>query len=534
LTECRQCAKAGIDHDEYIQECLSSPRIAGIRLAGFDWLKSDLHYALDRWYLRGLEEGYKRFLVMIPRGHVKTYYFGLANIIWQIIRDPECRILDTMASNTQAAKTNETLQNILMTSETLKHFFPNQVLNQKNDAHIINSMVTRISRKGIYREGTVEARGRESRVTGGHFTHQIMDDLIDENMVDSEILQEKALNFVKRADPLMVNPGEDERIITGTYWPGIFYTEVTREDGICGEDYKKLILGCYVDQRFHDFLASIGMKTNVPDGEPIFERFTKDTLERISKRDYFEFSHQYLNIPIAEEDRRFRREDIMYYNIGYTPAGEPACIAKMDGNTYTVRVSELYRTMTIDPATGEGTNTDQSAITVCGHDRKSGLVFVLKSWDGRVTILDLIEKIFEFAQEYNPHVVAPEDVSFQKTLKSFLRQEQIRRGVHFPIRPVKPGTKSKGVRILDSLQPYVQNRQVYFSRSDRALIEELVTLQVVGGKVVGRSPNLADSLSYHNEFWRGGPAYEGPEDDDVDYKPPWLESSPAYGLECLT
>jgi hypothetical protein len=67
---------------------------------------------------------------------------------------------------------------------------------------------------------------------------------------------------------------------------------------------------------------------------------------------------------------------------------------------------------------------------------------------------------------------------------------------------------------VDSLQPFVRNQQVYFTKGQRKLISELLNLQVVGGKVVGKSPNLADSLAYHVEYWRG--KMKPVEKEDVD------------------
>jgi len=111
----------------------------------------------------------------------------------------------------------------------------------------------------------------------------------------------------------------------------------------------------------------------------------------------------------------------------------------------------------------------------------------------------------------------------------------IKQGAHFPIRPVKPGSRSKGTRIIDALQPFVANHQVYVQRKHKKLVDELVTMQVVNGKVVGKSPNLADSLAYHAEFWRGIIGRGQQDDDDVtpfsQYKKP---IAPAYGLQCLT
>jgi hypothetical protein len=112
----------------------------------------------------------------------------------------------------------------------------------------------------------------------------------------------------------------------------------------------------------------------------------------------------------------------------------------------------------------------------------------------------------------------------------------IQRGVHFNIRPVKPGGKSKGARILDALQPFVANHQIYVLRSHASsLVSEAVSLQVVKGKVVGRSPNIIDSLSYHAEYWRGIEMQIEREREDQERVKKWSpQSGPAYGIECVT
>jgi len=445
-----------------------------------------------------------------------------------------------MASSKNAEKTLASVMTALADNENVAHFFPNRTLDYGNPKTKAKMSRLELPRHGNYREGTIEASGMDARVTGGHFTDQIFDDLIDETMIDSEILQAKSVNFVKRANPLFVNPAEDLRIIVGTRWPGEFYNWLLDEDSNIFRTSEVLLLGCYVDDRLRSFLNETGKATILSDGEPIWPYdekkgcgFTLETLENIRADSEYDFVHQYLNLEVSDEMRRFRKEDIKYFSWTTDKFQRPCVMVKTEVNTFVVPIKELYISMTVDPATGEGRNTDESAITVCGHDRRSGLIFVLDAWDGRVTAFDLINKVLDMAEEWKPNVVSPEDVSFQKTLKWYLKKTMMERGQHFPIRPVKPGTKSKGARIVDSLQPFVRNQQVHFTKGQRKLVSELLNLQVVGGKVIGRSPNLADSLAYHVEYWRGKNRPQ--EKEDIDYFDSHkVELGRAYGLECQT
>jgi predicted phage terminase large subunit-like protein len=484
--------------------------------------------------------GKRRFIIITPRGHMKTSMFGTACLTWRTLVEPESRILYMMASSKNAEETMGAVQNTLESSEAIQHFFPNRVLD-RNDPKMKATMSKLVlPRGGKYREPTIKATGMDARVTGGHYTEHVFDDLIDETMTDSEALQAKAVNFVKRSNPLFVNPRNDLRILIGTRWPGEFYNWALDPENNIYQQSEILLLGCYVDQRYRDFLQSMGKVTTLDDAEPIWPYdesrgcgFTLDELENIRADSEYDFTHQYLNLEVSDEMRRFRKEDIKYFSWTTNKWGKQCVLVKMHGDTVVKQVDKLYISMTVDPATGEGNKTDESAITICGHDRETGMIFVLDAWAGRVTAYDLIDKILQMAAEWNPNVISPEDVSFQKTLKWYLKKEMIERGLHFPIRPVKPGNKSKGARIVDSLQPFVRNQQVFFTRGQRKLVQELLNLQVVGGKVIGKSPNLADSLAYHVEYWRG--KSRPVEKEDIEYfDPRKVESGPAYSLQCVT
>lgn len=527
---CHVCAARGIDHDKKRAEILASPYETGIWICGFDWfLKGRFHKDVDRWYRRGLELGYKRFLMMWPRGHLKTTYI-MAMIINDIINDPETRVLLRMASGELSADTCRAVSEILMTSEGLKHFFPESVLVPNNKDIIVRNDEIRVSRRGTYRESTLEARGIGSKVVGGHFRKQIADDLIDDTAIDSDQIQQIAIDRVMRSDPLFVEPAKDIEIIVGTRWPGRYYRWLIDDSGIANE-YWTLLLGCYVDDRYDKFMESIGEKPDKEHGTPIWpEHFSMSALAGIHRKLQDNFTHQYLNLEIVEGSRQFNREDFQHYKLT-----QDGCVVTYPGGkTYTCPLSNLFISMTIDPATGEHSKTDQSAITVCGFDRSTGMVFVLDVWQGRVLPLLLINNIIDLAQKWKPHVVSPEAVSFQHTLRHFLKQEMNQRGVNFRIKPVSPGRVGKGRRILDALQPFVANHQVYVLKShDASLVSELVALQVIAGKVIGRSPNLADSLSYHAPYWRNM-EYEMSIEDEDDIKK-WIPNAgPAYGLECST
>jgi len=521
------------------ERCKESPYWAGRILCGFNKFNNDFHRSLSDWFVRKYEEGKRRFIIMTPRGHLKTSMFSISTILWLLSRNREERILQMMSSSTESEKTHSVINQVL-TGELWSRVFPEKVPVPTDRSTPVTNDHTIIPRVGHYREGSLDSRAIKSRVTGGHYTTQIFDDLVDETIRDSPVEQDKVVYFLRAAEPLFVNSETDLRLIIGTRWEGVFYKWLLDESGLT-EDYETLILGCFVDDRYRRFMSSLGKKVLLNDGDPVWpEEYSVQRLRNIEKpQGPIMFARQYLNVEVQDEDVRFRAEDFQDYRL--SPDGDAVIYAvpphTLDDPAHeprSVKLKNLYITMTIDPATGEGSKTDESAITICGIDRKTGLIFVLDEWAGRVLPLHLINKIILLADRWKPALIAPEEAGYQSTLKHFLRQEMLRNGVHFPIKPVKAGAESKRARIIDGLQPFVANQQIYVRKQHKKLVDELVGIQIIAGKIAGRSPNRADSLAYHVQFWKSQLPQERKDDEIEWWDAERPEVIPAYGLQCYT
>ena len=194
----------------------------------------------------------------------------------------------------------------------------------------------------------------------------------------------------------------------------------------------------------------------------------------------------------------------------------------------------MHRTLVCDPGTGELKKTDDSAISVCGYDRDSGLIFVLDEWAGKVKPDALIEQICYRAQLWRPHVSGIEDGSFQTVLKHSLMRAFAEKGVGSTVKPIKHQNRAKLTRI-EGLQPYTANKQICVMDSQKRLVDELCRLQIVRGKLVGKSPNRADALAYHADFWRHAGKVEIEEEDELGTWDAHKEyNKRSYGLECTT
>ncbi|GAI78919.1 unnamed protein product, partial [marine sediment metagenome] len=92
-------------------------------LCGFTKMSIVLHYALVLWFEKGLADGNRWFLCIIPRGHFKTSLLNIAYIVHTLINDPNKRILMVMHNLSEATRKGRKLRSIL-TSRAMRIYFP--------------------------------------------------------------------------------------------------------------------------------------------------------------------------------------------------------------------------------------------------------------------------------------------------------------------------------------------------------------------------------------------------------------------------
>lgn len=517
---CASCEKKGFNHQEIREACKASLYKTSVFLCGFQDFDPEIHGAICRWIQLGIKRKKKHFLLMIPRGFFKTS-ISAAFCIWRLINDPDRRIFYFHDSGEMSAKTLRKIQGLLETPLFL-HFFGELIPGPKETKKRWNNEEIELVRKTPHSEASIWARGVGSSVTGGHCDDMVLDDLIGEDSHRSSLEVQRRIDFLKYTPYLYDKAHFGISLLDGTWWPGGFYEYVTSR-----KKYQKCIFGAYVDQRYIDFIESVGMKTEKQIGNPVFpQRMPREALEeeRLDSDDY-SFSHQMLNIPIQDDMIQFRIEDIMYYRWG---DGGDSIIAGEDK----IPIHALFKTLTVDPATGESLETDDSAITICGYEHKTGRIFVLEAISGKWLPNILCQKIVEMHKKWKPARAGIEDASGFKVLKHFVPHEMAKQSHFFTITPLKPGSRSKWERIISALQPFVASRQMWFPYGRQSkLQDEMLNFRVMKGDLVGRSPNLLDSLAYHAEFWKLGKTIEKPMDEIPRHKP---KAKVGYAARCET
>lgn len=425
---------------------------------GFPWL-DDFHYDLAKW-VENPEMNWKG--IILPRGFLKTTVVTQYYAIWRAIRFPDIRVLIVSSSQNNAAQKLELIRATFERNPKFRLLF-DYLLPSKRNTRWSNQCV-QINRKSSFPEGTFEAAGTGTQVTGRHYDLIIEDDTgapdISEYGTD-QILPptvetiEKAINWHKQSSPLLINPVTSERIIVGTRWT--FYD-----------------LMYHVQEHEPDF--EFFDRSAVEDGKPTYQRFPLSALEKIrtSMSDYLYYS-LYLNKPLPADTMAFHPEQIVW----------------IDQHAETG-----FGAITVDSAGWKSRAGDEAAVIVCWHS--NGFIDVLDSFIFRATPDIIVEKIFGYALDYSITRVLVESDANQYMYAKFIRDESIRRHQLIGIEEVKSGGRSKEQRIL-GLQPLLQNHQVRFFKTDgnKKLVGQLLQFPF------GSHDDGPDALAYHVKVYRG-------------------------------
>lgn len=400
----------------------------------------------------------KRKALMIPRGHLKTSIGTIGKTIQILLNEPNARILIANQVWDISRKILFEIKEHLERSN-LKHLFGDFVSEKWNADTIVIKQRTK-----AVKEASITTTGTEAESTGGHFDYIILDDLIGlQNSMTFE-LREKAKRFRRS----MINLLEPHGVLLeiGTRWhlddtfSEILEKEMKYYDVMVRQvvENGRIIFPKKFSKRFNparkdwEFSAQPCMD---------FIQYLRESLTT------GEFSSQYMNNPIDEENQIFRASFFKRYER---------------------RPDNLYLAMTVDPAISDKQTADYSAIVVAGMDHDHQ-VYVLDYIRGRWTPHELIQNIFTTYLKWKPNAIGLETVAYQKSLKYFLEEKMMMTGTHFPIEEVKRGGNASKEFRIKALEPYYRGGRVFHAAWMKDLEDELVTFPK------GKHDDLIDALS---------------------------------------
>ncbi len=415
----------------------------------------------------------ERSLVLAPRGFGKSTLLSIARCLFEIIRNPDVRIL--LASNTQA-QAETFLREIRSHFEANPGFgkiFGDFVGPKWTDTEIIVR-----PRKRIAKEPTIFAIGVGGALVSRHFDVIICDDIVDEENSRTESQRERLrVWFFKVLLPCLEPHGK----------LGVIGTRYHYRD----------LYGHLIETGFAPvtLIRAIG-----PDGASAWpEKFPAKKLEEIRRQaGTVIFNAQYQNDTDAMKGAVFKEEWLQFYdNLDALIRGHdaPSCprirttTLKDNPGTPCGKVSPDYPRQIaprlrvyqgVDLAIAQETGSDYFAIVTIGVD-SIGDIYVLDCFQARLSFRQQTAAIIERYRQFDPIKVAIESNAYQAAQVERVKELGI-------VRAVKAFTTRDKLSRAWKLSALFEDGRIRLKRTMRELIEQLLAFPQ------GEHDDLIDAL----------------------------------------
>jgi hypothetical protein len=459
------------------EQALNSTYFMAKAVIGFGDLTDSLHGDMCAWIDHSTRT---RKLGLVPRDHLKTSIWTIANSIVRVARDPNIRILLGNETATNAQHFLRRIEAIFERNDTFQWLFPELIPDFTKVKKWSESEML-IPRTEDFPESTIETIGVGGAVVSRHYKLIKLDDLVGKEASESAEVMKKTIDWYQYCESLLEQPIDGIEVF-GTRW--------AHNDLYSWMEHNE-------DEWLDIFFRTVwGQQT----GLPIWpERFPASELARIRKKiGAFKFSCQYENRPFDPEGGSFRPEWLRYYKQHL----DGIVMGREDGKLNIVYPSQFRTFMRVDPAISEKRGAARTGVIVDGM-WNDGRVFVFETWAKRCDVLEMIDKLFEFQEMYNCEAVGIEAVAYQRVLKPIIERECIRRNIWLNVVDLKPDTREKKEnRIRGAVTPYAKAGLIWVNEEKHGdFIEEFV--QFPNGSTV----DVLDAFAYGPIMW-GEPAEE--------------------------
>jgi len=431
-------------------------------IIGFKDLIPELHGDMCKF----IQGPARRKLGLAPRDHLKTSVWTIADTVRCIAANPDERILIGNETATNASHFLRRIQAVWERSGMFRWLFPDLLVDTGKVKWSESEMV--VPRKHDYPESTVEIIGVGGAVVSRHYTRIKLDDLVGKEASESVDVMRKTIDWYLYCESLLEKP-TDQIDTYGTRW--------THKD-----------LYAWIMEHEQD-IAIFHRKALQPGNTTLWpDRFPLDEMLRIKRKiGPFKFSCQYQNEPFDPESVTFDPAWLRYYELEGWELEDGFVKLRFVGQPRPVKMVPV---ILVDPAISQKDGAARSAVVAAGLDEFERII-VLEAWAERCQPLQMIEKIFEMSQRWDPLCVTVEGIAYQRALKGFIEAECMRRNRWLNVREVRPGSREGKESRIRGLQPYAERGRLWVRRSTCGLmIEEFESFPL------SDTVDTLDALSY--------------------------------------
>lgn len=419
-----------------------------------------------------------RFLLLMPRGHLKSTVMSQALPLWLIYRNPNIRIFLDCNSGALARRNLRVIdtylrdENLVATvwndrphikGKLIPDFdrggFKTWRVSKQVDEGVIKKVLWNVYSKQVVRpnmalgEPTITCGSLGSAVTGWHFDVYIPDDLVDRNNSRTEKMREKIEDHLAEIESVLDPYNPEEKFGNQIFMLG---TRYYREDAY--------------GLRVPDTTTWTVFKRNIfkngydySEGTLWPERFSVEYLER-KRANLFrlgkskEWFSQYLNQIIDDEKATFKRANFRYFDeraLVKTPRGWNL---RRTGNLPDIWLRPV---IAVDWAFTNTVRSDLSAV-VCVAEDAQGRIFLLDAYIEKCTPDKLYPKMLSMAEYWQADIIGMESIRAWEAIHGFQRYMNDKKfwtGRIYPCTAIKTRAK-KEVKIATTLCPYYNSGRI--------------------------------------------------------------------------
>ncbi len=422
-----------------------------------------LHRPICEWV--GTDEKGARKLLLMPRGHRKTYLVTIAHAVWRIVRDPNVRIILVSALDDTAQHFAQMVKRQFQYNEQFLTYFPefrvsrNQQFGRTYDfTHPLRSDTANLI------DPTFRSFYLGAPVAGRRCDLLIADDPIEKKHVTTPEQADKSLKDFNDLIPIVDKTGKyNQMFVVGTRWSfNDIYGAMLGEDRGDDVDSSLAVSVAFESKVRHCLEDADGNPVNNPhtEGTPILPNvWSRETLlqeleqyKMDAKRGEEDWWKQYMNVCISPAGRKFEEE---YFD---------TWIPSLPGGV-------VFSFFAADSASKDEQILMRGDYTVCyaAHFDAYGHLYLTDGFrSDRMKGRDFIERLISMNQRgKTDHGLSITNFVKEKvgedTFFGWVRSEFNRAQLPLTIFPVKVrGQGRKYVRIVEALQHPAMARQIHF------------------------------------------------------------------------
>jgi hypothetical protein len=465
-------------------------------------------------------DSWRRLMVCIPRECFKTSLATRANALWTLAKNPDATIgiFNEKEENAQSwtAAIAEVVEGSLLFQILWKDMIPQGIGFWDKEAGRSRPRGLKWGGTGLKFERptigvpelSIEPRGIGGAVTGKHYTHKILDDIIGEKTSDSVALMQDAINWIDHSRPLERPAENGQELVVHTPWA---YADV----------YAHMLHKWKDEYKVHKrhLLEDENGNPSVHSGKSIFpQKISTQKARQMHKTDPYTFSAQYQCIPRAGRTLDFADEWFRFGSIVYSGREPVFAIDKKyydpeiydleapvpaEGPPRMVPLSWMEKAVIFDPIPGK--ESERKKETYCRH----GIVVVGKDpWSRRFCLeserSDLDEtavchRLLELSQKWGVDKIGIEAVNAFHLYGPLLTFVAERDWDNFlpDIIYVEPEGRQKEQRIRGDLAPHHQNGFWYYNREGTSeAVQELTEFPHSTWKDVSDAQSYTDKVCH--------------------------------------